>query len=412
MLGFRCLQVCLATAAGLLVLVSGQAFAQVCPGHPDAIGTSRTIVVDPAEHPRVGTMQYEETLPLRDHEVVLTFDDGPLPPNTEKILDILASQCVKVTYFLVGEMARAYPATARRMFEEGHTIGTHSENHPLRFDRISTDKVRWEIDQGIEDVTAALGDPDDVAPFFRIPGLLRSPAVDDYLAGHHLMTWSADFLADDWRHISSGRVVNLAMTRLEAKGKGILLLHDIHERTVAALPTILHDLKARNFHIVQIVPATADRPKTPTDPSEWHMRPQAWLATSRWPAVRSFAFASEGATEVAGVADLGVVNDKGNVIVSDAEIRSAPRQKIPLPSAAPWPRELSAPAPASPSQLAAPAEQLFRIGFGPDQPQKAVISPPPPISSGRAESASPSTDYTTSDREAMNELVRDTLAVH
>ena len=80
-----------------------------CPGNPDALGTSRTIVVDPVEHPRLGSMQYRESLPLEDHEVVLTFDDGPLPPRTNHILDILAHECVKATFFLVGQMATTYP---------------------------------------------------------------------------------------------------------------------------------------------------------------------------------------------------------------------------------------------------------------------------------------------------------------
>ena len=74
-----------------------------CPGNPDALGTSRTIVVDPREHVRIGTMDYAETLPLADREVVLTFDDGPIPPYTGKVLDILAAECVKATYFIVGD---------------------------------------------------------------------------------------------------------------------------------------------------------------------------------------------------------------------------------------------------------------------------------------------------------------------
>jgi len=64
------------------VLMAGAAAAAECPGNPNAIGTSRTVVVDPVEHPRLGVMQYHESLPLQDHEVVLTFDDGPLPPRT------------------------------------------------------------------------------------------------------------------------------------------------------------------------------------------------------------------------------------------------------------------------------------------------------------------------------------------
>jgi len=115
----------LAAVALLLALSAARsgALAAECNGNPDALGTGRTIVVDPTEHGRIGTMQYPETLPLRDHEVVLTFDDGPLPPNTTKVLDTLASQCVKATFFIVGRMAHAYPSVLRRAQREGHSIG-------------------------------------------------------------------------------------------------------------------------------------------------------------------------------------------------------------------------------------------------------------------------------------------------
>ena len=68
----------------ITVLMAGAVEASECPGNPNAIGTSRTIVVDPVEHPRLGSLQYRETLPLKDHEVVLTFDDGPLPSKTSQ----------------------------------------------------------------------------------------------------------------------------------------------------------------------------------------------------------------------------------------------------------------------------------------------------------------------------------------
>src|ERR1700722_3776401 len=113
--------------------------ASACPGNPDALGTSRVLAVDPAQFLRVGHMQYPDSLPLNDKEVVLTFDDGPLPPYSNQILDILAAQCVKATYFLVGAMARAYPETVRRVYEAGHTISTHSDNHPMHFSRLPID---------------------------------------------------------------------------------------------------------------------------------------------------------------------------------------------------------------------------------------------------------------------------------
>lgn len=260
-----------ATFWGCVLLSCGaQMPAFACPGHPGAIGTSRTIVVDPREHSRLGTMQYGESLPLADKEVVLTFDDGPLPPYTDRILDILASECVKATYFIVGRMARAYPDRVRRIRDEGHTIGTHSQNHPFTFHTMPLTLAEREIEDGISTTAATLGTSGQLAPFFRIPGLLRSKLVEDYLAARGLMTWSADFPADDWKHrITDKEIVRRAMQRLEAKGKGILLLHDIHPATALALPQLFAELKAGGYRIVRVVPATAERPKTASEPAEW-----------------------------------------------------------------------------------------------------------------------------------------------
>ena len=238
-----------------------------CPGNPGAIGTSRTITVDPNELPRIGTMQYKQTLPLEDHEVVITFDDGPLPPYTNRILDVLAENCVKVNYFLVGEMARAFPATVRRIYNAGHVVGTHSLSHPLTFNRMGDSGIEHQVDGGIAAVQAALGDPKAVAPFFRVPGLLRSHTVDGFLAMKSLAVWSADEVADDWHHgITPKQIVKLAINRIEAKNhRGVLLLHDIHPATAMALPALLKELKARGYRIVQAVPA-GERPASVPEP--------------------------------------------------------------------------------------------------------------------------------------------------
>jgi peptidoglycan/xylan/chitin deacetylase (PgdA/CDA1 family) len=165
---------------------------------PDALGTSRVLAIDPKEYPRVGAMDHAAALPLADKEVVLTFDDGPIPPYTDQILDILAAQCVRATFFLVGEMARVHPSIARRILAEGHTIGTQSEDHPLRFGKLLAPLIEWEIDKGIIDVGSALGDPNAVAPFFRVPGLARSEIIDSELAARLLVNFSSDVEADDW----------------------------------------------------------------------------------------------------------------------------------------------------------------------------------------------------------------------
>jgi peptidoglycan/xylan/chitin deacetylase (PgdA/CDA1 family) len=256
---------------GLIFLASTPATAADCPGNPDALGTSRTLVVDPAEHPRLGSMQFHESLPLEDHEVVITFDDGPLPPRSTQVLDILEHECVKATFFLIGKMARNFPETVRRIRDAGHTIGTHSYSHPLTFHRMSLERAEFEINEGIAAVAAALGDGTGPAPFFRIPGLARADAVERYLASLNLQVWSADFLADDWLRIGPAQVYWRALQRIEANRKGILLLHDIHPRTVEALPYLLRELKRRGYRVVHVVPAAPDRPKTATDPRQWVM---------------------------------------------------------------------------------------------------------------------------------------------
>jgi peptidoglycan-N-acetylglucosamine deacetylase len=263
-------------AFAILVFLIGTADAEQCP--PGALGVSRTLVVDPNEHSRVGSMQYPETLPLNDHEVVLTFDDGPLPRYTSRVLETLASECVKATFFMVGQMARAYPWMVRRVYDEGHTVANHTQNHPIR--KMSVDQAAREIEEGFASLREAIGDPQAVSPFFRIPGLLRQKSVEQYLAAHGDMTWSADFVADDWTRINNSEVARRAISRIEARGKGILLLHDIHPRTVLALPEILNEFKSRGYKIVHVVPAAADRPKTATSAQQWVVRPTPEQHTS------------------------------------------------------------------------------------------------------------------------------------
>src|ERR1700731_1957442 len=303
-------------AALALVVFAGfaarAALAADCPGNPNALGVSRTLVVDPRQHPRIGTMQYPETLPLADHEVVLTFDDGPLPKNSNKVLVILADECVKATFFTIGGQARANPEGVRKLLAAGHTIGTHTQTHPLSMNRMATERARQEIEDGIASTKAALGDnADALAPFFRIPGLLRADNVEDYLAEQGIQVWSADFLADDWRHISSARVYDLAVSRLEAKGKGILLLHDIQARTVAALPRILQTLKARGYRIVHVVPATAERPASRTEPQQWQLHPTSEnVAILHWPKIPNFVFATTDMFVPAALSDFDGADGK------------------------------------------------------------------------------------------------------
>jgi peptidoglycan/xylan/chitin deacetylase (PgdA/CDA1 family) len=363
-----------ALGLGLFACLSAQtASAADCPGHPDALGTSRTLVVDPREHPRIGTMQYPETLPLEDHEVVLTFDDGPLPRNSNQILEILASQCVKATFFTVGRMAQASPEGVRKLRDAGHSIGSHTQNHPLRMNRMSIERAKQEIDDGIASVKSALGDDTALAPFLRIPGLARATAVEDYLASEGIQVWSADFPADDWRHVSPSRVYDLAINRLEDKGRGILLLHDIQPRTVVALPRILNELKARGYRIVHVVPATPERPVTPTEPQQWQLHPPSEnVAISHWPKIPNFVFADADMLAVPALKDVAL-GDGQLMDLAEPFDRAGRRPRgVPLPRQAPWPRQWPLLPENAAFTLPVPEQSLFEI------PEKsfAAIAPP------------------------------------
>jgi len=361
---------------GLFTGLAGQSVqAADCPGHPDAIGTERTIVVDPREHPRIGTMQYPETLPLRDHEVVLTFDDGPIPRNSDQVLKTLADNCVKATFFLVGEQARANPEGVRKLAAAGHTIGTHSQTHPLTFNKMPIEQAEKQINDGIASATAALTDPTVIAPFFRVPGLLRAEGVEEYLAGQGIQVWSADFLADDWHRISPARVFDLAMKRLEARGKGILLLHDIQARTAAALPKILQAMKARGYKIVQVVPATLQDPATPTDPQDWKFNPPSEsVPIARWPKVPEFVFAETDTLAAPALSDFN--SPDGKLLPSSEPLaRARNRGAVPLPQEPPWPRAPDITVQTAALTLPVPAEALFTV---PEDAHAAFRVTPPP----------------------------------
>ena len=241
---------CLSCVA--LILFGSAAFAQTCKRNPDALGTSRVMALDPAVLPQVGTVQYPQTVPLRDHEVVLTFDDGPAPSSTDQVLDALASQCVKANFFIVGEHALALPDRVRREYAEGHTVGTHSETH-ADLARLPLADAEKEIESGIKSTNAALDSPDTAAPFFRAPYLSTTPSIEQYLAKSGIMLWSIDIDPEDWRPSTPDEVVERIMVQLEKKHSGIILMHDVQSHTAAALPKLLSELKTKGYNIVHVV---------------------------------------------------------------------------------------------------------------------------------------------------------------
>ena len=244
---------------------------------------------------------------------------------------------------------------------------------------------------------AALSDPTALAPFFRIPGLLRAEGVEEYLASRGIQVWSADFLADDWHHISSSRVYDLAIKRLEEKGKGILLLHDIQARTVAALPRILHEMKVRGYHIVHVVPATLQQPATPTEPPQWQLHPPSEsVPIAHWPKIPNFVFAEAKAFAAPVLPSFDAPD--GALYLSAEPFNRARRlaQDVPLPREAPWPRQTGLPVQNAAITLPVPEERLFevpsdaRAAFESLPPRRAEIAAEPEVE-GQSRQASTET---------------------
>ncbi len=239
----------------LIALVSPHAFAADCPGNPGALGTSRVLSVDAATTPRVGRKQFAATLPLAPKEVVLTFDDGPWPGTTNRVLDALKRECVQATFFLLGRNVAAAPALVRRERTEGHTVASHTFTHAL-LNRRSLAAAESEIDRGIAAVAAAVDAPAGrAAPFFRFPGFASTPALLDRLAQRRIVVFGADLWASDWNPMTPGQELRLVVSRLDAAGRGIILFHDTKAATAAMLPAFLRELKTRGYRVVHVVPA-------------------------------------------------------------------------------------------------------------------------------------------------------------
>lgn len=235
------------------------AVAAPCPGNPHALGTERVLEVDAKTTPRVGRKHFPTTLPLRRKELVLTFDDGPWPGTTPKVLDALKAECVRATFFLLGKNAEAAPALARRTLAEGHTIGHHSYAHPL-LDHMPFAKAEAEVDHGIEeDEYAVFGQrrTAPVTPFFRFPGFASTKPLLDRLNERGMVVFGADVWASDWDLMSPDQELRLILGRIEQVDHGIVLFHDTKVQTAEMLPALLRELKRRGFRIVHVVPAGA-----------------------------------------------------------------------------------------------------------------------------------------------------------
>ncbi len=242
--------------------------------NPDALGVSREIAVGAPGGLRIGQKTYPRTLALADREVVLTLDDGPLPGLTDRVLNTLATECVRATFFFIGRNAAAHPQIAQRALKDGHTIGHHSWSHPAQTLRgLSPGDAIREIQRGMDATQRAAGQGPLVGdrpavPFFRFPGFADTPETLAWLDAHDVAVFGSDVWASDWLTQTPEAQLELVMKRLAASRGGILLLHDIRAQTVEMLPALLRRLKREGYRIVHIRPG-ASHPTLKDAPAGW-----------------------------------------------------------------------------------------------------------------------------------------------
>jgi peptidoglycan/xylan/chitin deacetylase (PgdA/CDA1 family) len=218
--------------------------------NPNALGIGRTVEIDTTGGPGFGFEHFKELDFLHDHEVVLTFDDGPWPENTPSVLKSLADECTTGVFFPIGKHATYYPEILKQVYAAGHTVGSHTWSHAtLTNKKLTDDQRKEEIEKGFSAVKWALGGPSPAA-FFRFPALQHPPEMVTYLGTRNIGIFSCDLDSFDFKARDAQQVIDVTFKKLNKLGKGIILMHDFHKHTAEALPELLHRLKAEGYKVV------------------------------------------------------------------------------------------------------------------------------------------------------------------
>ena len=238
--------------SGVALICASSAEAQQKPcANPNALGVSRVVEIDTTSGPGFGFEHYKAYDFLEPKEVVLTFDDGPQKFHTEAVLKALADQCTKAIFFSIGKMALGYPEILRKVAADGHTIGTHTWSHAMLRKKTAAEAVD-EIERGMSAVKRAVGGP--IAPFFRFPGLQDSPDTVAHLQSRNVAMFSTDIDSFDFKFRNTEHTIKTVIDKLEKRGKGMVLMHDMQPTTAKAVPMLLAALKDHGFKIVQMKP--------------------------------------------------------------------------------------------------------------------------------------------------------------
>ncbi|MDW7799459.1 polysaccharide deacetylase family protein [Streptococcus canis] len=175
--------------------------------------------------------------------VALTFDDGPDPATTPQVLDILARYHAKASFFMMGSKVVNNEALVKRVSEAGHDIGNHTWDHP-NLTKLPVDQIQSEVNRTNQAIEKACGKK----PLYLRPPYGATNAMVQQASGLTQMLWTVD--TRDWEnHSTEGIMANL---KKQLQPGGVVLMHDIHQTTVDALPTVMEYLKAEGYQCVTL----------------------------------------------------------------------------------------------------------------------------------------------------------------
>ncbi|MFN6460476.1 MAG: polysaccharide deacetylase family protein [Nostoc sp. DedVER02] len=180
--------------------------------------------------------------------IALTFDDGPWPDSTAKVLDILKQNQIKGTFFLIGQNVKNYPSLLKREIAEGHVIGNHTWHHWYQF--LNPQAAAYEIDHTADLIYQVTGIKTNL---FRPPGGIMHNGVADYARNskYAIVLWSSDSV--DYSRPAVPKLINNVFRK--AKPGGIVLMHDgggNRSKTVQALPEIIANFRKQGYSFVTI----------------------------------------------------------------------------------------------------------------------------------------------------------------
>lgn len=216
---------------------------------PDALGTSRTITLKRGAGGAWGTVQHAPLPGLAKGEVVLTFDDGPVPVLTPRVLDALKAECAKATFFMTGGNLDAHGDLAKRAVAEGHSAGIHSYSHP----HLGTLSEAAQLDDLARTQAAYKRLFGVTAPSYRFPFLEETPALMAALAKDKVAVFSIDLAITDWQPADTTAMLADRLSKaLDGAGGGIILMHDANPPTAEAIATLLRVIKQKGYRLVHV----------------------------------------------------------------------------------------------------------------------------------------------------------------